>query len=246
MAELTYYDILQVHPSASEDAIRAAYFRLAKIYHPDLRRQDQRPEDTERFIEINRAYTVLLDPARRQTYDLDLQDRGAPRQADGAANAAAIETPADDGEPRPATAAPRPWAGQGEAGRAFIKAEQLVDEGRVKDAARLLLALVRVEPDNPGYLSLAGYALAKAGENLHKARDFCRRSFEMEPYNATYCARLGYVYVAAGLPKLAEKIFADALKLDPAQPLARQYAGRAQASVPSGGLMTQLKGLLSR
>jgi len=109
-----------------------------------------------------------------------------------------------------------------------------------------LVALVRIDPDNPRYLSLAGYALAGAEENLHRARDYCRRAFEMEPYNATYCARLGFVYRAAGLDKIAEKHFADALKLDPTQPLARQHAGRVEQARGGGGILRQLRGILAR
>ena len=242
MADLSYYEILQVSREATEDAIRAAYFRLAKIYHPDLRRQDQRPEDTEKFIEINRAYTILTDPAKRQVYDLDLnrQDQGTP--------SVATATVAPRGQPQaPAarSAAPAQPGGTKEAGRAFMKAEQLVEEGRFKDAARVMMAIVRIDSDNAAYLSLAGYAMAAAGENLHKARDLCRRAAESEPYNATFQARLAYVYESAGLDKLAERFYRDALSIDPLQPLARQRAGGA-AQPRHSGLLSGLRGLISR
>ncbi len=241
MAELTYYEVLQVHPEANEEAIRAAYFRLAKLYHPDLRREDQRPEDTEKFIEINRAYTVLADPAKRQLYDLDLASRGqAP--APSAVAAATVEP----GEPAKPPAPIRNFAAQSETGRAYIRAEQLVDEGRFRDAARLMQAVVRIENSDPKYLSLAGYALAAAGESLHKARDLCRRAVEAEPYNATYQARLAFVYRAAGLESLAERFYAEALRLDPTQPLARQAAGVRGRPDGGGGLLGALRSRLSR
>ncbi|MHB8078347.1 MAG: J domain-containing protein [Candidatus Krumholzibacteriia bacterium] len=241
MADLSYYEILQVSPEATEDAIRAAYFRLAKIYHPDLRRQDQRPEDTEKFIEINRAYTILTDQAKRQVYDLDLQ------RQEHAGPSVATATVAPRGQPqapRAESAAPAP-GGTKEAGRAFMKAEQLVEEGRFKDAARVMMAIVRLESDNAAYLSLAGYAMAAAGENLHKARDLCRRAAESEPYNATFQARLAFVYETAGLDKLAERFYRDALRIDPLQPLARQRAGGA-GQPHRGGLLAGLRGLISR
>lgn len=242
MADLSYYEILQVSPEATEDAIRAAYFRLAKIYHPDLRRQDQRPEDTEKFIEINRAYTILTDPAKRQVYDLDLRREEHP----GPSVATATVAPRGQAQaPRTESAATVSPGGTKEAGRAFMKAEQLVEEGRFKDAARVLMAIVRLETDNAAYLSLAGYAMAAAGENLHKARDLCRRAAESEPYNATYQARLAFVYEAAGLDKLAERFYRDALRIDPLQPLARQRAGGA-AQPRRCGLLSGLRGLISR
>jgi curved DNA-binding protein CbpA len=236
--ELTLYEVLGVHPTATEEAVRAAYFRLARLYHPDLRRSDQKPEDTERFIEINRAYTVLSDAAKRQAYDMEL------RQADPEP-AVVEEEEARSGEPGAAPDCGAVFTAQRDAGRAYLKAEQLVDDGRFKDASRLLLAILKIEPNNPVYLSLAGYSLAAAGEALHRARDFCRRAAEMEPYNATYLARLGFVYERAGLEPLARRYFQQALKIDPTQPLAhaspehRESAGR-------GGLLGSLRAAFGR
>ena len=60
------YRTLQVEPSADLEAIRAAYRRLARAYHPDL---NPRPEAAERMRAINAAYAVLSDPAQRAVYD---------------------------------------------------------------------------------------------------------------------------------------------------------------------------------
>lgn len=242
MADLTYYEILQVSPEATEDAIRAAYFRLAKVYHPDLRRQDQRPEDTEKFIEINRAYTILTDLAKRQAYDLDLRDQNRSAASVASATVAPRNAPPAPRAENSAGAAP---GGTKEAGRAFMKAEQLVEDGRFKDAARVLMAIVRLDGENAAYLSLAGYAMAAAGENLHKARDMCRRAAESEPYNAAYQARLAFVYETAGLEKLAERFYRDALRIDPLQQLARQRIGGTARKSPAG-LFAGLRGLINR
>ncbi len=61
-----YYRILQVDHSASEEDIRQAFRRLAKLYHPD-----SNPEEGASIIfnEINEAHQVLSDPAKRQKYD---------------------------------------------------------------------------------------------------------------------------------------------------------------------------------
>ncbi len=74
-----YYQLLQVDPSAEPEVIKAAYRRLADKYHPD---KNKAPEAEERMAEINHAYTVLGDPARRAAYDQDnLPPRAArPRQ----------------------------------------------------------------------------------------------------------------------------------------------------------------------
>jgi curved DNA-binding protein CbpA len=240
LSELTLYEILEVHPTATEDAIRAAYFRLAKLYHPDLRRSDQKPEDTEKFIEINRAYTTLSDAGKRQAYDMELRQAAPPEAAATIAEIRAADPPSAQSDGSLST-----WTAQKDAGRAYLKAEQLVDEGRYKDAARLLLAILKIEPSNPVYLSLTGYALAAVGEGLHRARDCCRRAVEMEPYNATYLARLGFVYERAGLDSLAERYYAEALQIDPAQSLARPRPRRVDAK-SGGGLMGSLRAVFGR
>jgi len=62
-----YYEILNVPPDATQEEIKQAYRRLAREYHPDVRRED--PAAEERFKEINEAYQVLSDPEKRAQYD---------------------------------------------------------------------------------------------------------------------------------------------------------------------------------
>lgn len=60
-----YFTILELPDGADHAAIRAAYRRLAKIYHPDG--GDQRADEAK-FAEITEAYDYLIDPARRRRY----------------------------------------------------------------------------------------------------------------------------------------------------------------------------------
>lgn len=60
------YELLGVARDADADAIKKAYRRLARQYHPDV---NPDPEAQERFKEISRAYEVLSDPQKRASYD---------------------------------------------------------------------------------------------------------------------------------------------------------------------------------
>ena len=51
-----YYKILQVHPSAEQEVVKAARDRLAGKYHPDVNKE---PIAHERMKDINEAYEVL-------------------------------------------------------------------------------------------------------------------------------------------------------------------------------------------
>src|SRR5215467_11397204 len=62
-----YYETLGVSRSASEADIKKAFRKLAREYHPDVAKNKKQAE--EKFKEINEAYEVLSDPAKRKKYD---------------------------------------------------------------------------------------------------------------------------------------------------------------------------------
>lgn len=75
-----YYDVLGVSSNASASEIKKAYYALAKRFHPDTNKDDT---DTEKkFQEVNRAYEVLKDDDKRETYD-QLGAEAYERQASG-------------------------------------------------------------------------------------------------------------------------------------------------------------------
>lgn len=61
-----YYSALGVARDADEEAIKKAYRRLARLYHPDVSKE---PGAEARFKKIGEAYATLKDPARRAAYD---------------------------------------------------------------------------------------------------------------------------------------------------------------------------------
>ena len=61
-----YYEILGVSRDADASAIKSAYRKLARKYHPDV---NKTKEAEEKFKDINEAYEVLSDKNKRQRYD---------------------------------------------------------------------------------------------------------------------------------------------------------------------------------
>src|SRR5580693_8370623 len=64
-----HYLILRLTPEATAEEIRSAYRRLAIELHPDLSGLDSDP-----FLELQEAYSVLSDPTRRAVYDREAQE----------------------------------------------------------------------------------------------------------------------------------------------------------------------------
>lgn len=70
-----HYAVLGVPPDADGDTLRAAYLRLMRATHPDLRPGDA--EAGERARRANEAWRVLSEPQRRAAYDRQLRARTA-------------------------------------------------------------------------------------------------------------------------------------------------------------------------
>jgi len=61
-----FYDIMGLTPKATSEQIKSTYFKLSKIYHPDVCKD---PGGVEKFVLISKAYEVLGNEERRREYD---------------------------------------------------------------------------------------------------------------------------------------------------------------------------------
>ncbi|XP_072029170.1 dnaJ homolog subfamily C member 30, mitochondrial-like [Amphiura filiformis] len=70
-----FYDVLGITPKATQAQVKAAYYKLSKIYHPDKHQNPDNPdkanlaENQAKFNEISEAYNVLGDTNMRRRYD---------------------------------------------------------------------------------------------------------------------------------------------------------------------------------
>ncbi len=64
-----YYKILGVSKNASDAEIKKAFKTQARKCHPDMHPESEKATWTEKFKDLNEAYTVLSDKQKRTIYD---------------------------------------------------------------------------------------------------------------------------------------------------------------------------------
>jgi len=78
MGDRSHYEVLGVAARATPDEVRDAFRRAARDHHPDA------GGDARRMADLNAAWHVLGDPARRAAYDRQLARRPAAGHGAGA------------------------------------------------------------------------------------------------------------------------------------------------------------------
>ncbi|KAB2057720.1 hypothetical protein ERO13_A11G174800v2 [Gossypium hirsutum] len=66
------YEVLGISVGASNQEIKAAYRRLARVCHPDVVTIDRKDSSADEFMKIHAAYSTLSDPEKRAVYDSKL------------------------------------------------------------------------------------------------------------------------------------------------------------------------------
>ncbi|EGW02849.1 Nucleoside diphosphate-linked moiety X motif 22 [Cricetulus griseus] len=74
-----YYELLGVHPDASAEEVKRAFFTKSKELHPD--RDPGNPALHSRFVELNEAYRVLSREESRRKYDHQLHSASPPESS---------------------------------------------------------------------------------------------------------------------------------------------------------------------
>ncbi|MGI9352608.1 MAG: DnaJ C-terminal domain-containing protein [Rhizobiaceae bacterium] len=74
------YSVLGVSKSADEKAVKSAFRKLAKKFHPDQNKDDKNAQ--AKFAEINQAYEILGDKEKRAQFDRgEIDEKGNSRFA---------------------------------------------------------------------------------------------------------------------------------------------------------------------
>lgn len=67
LRKTSHYDVLGLTPKATQVDVKAAYYNLSKVYHPDVNKGSS--DAAEKFRDINAAYEILGNYKLRRLYD---------------------------------------------------------------------------------------------------------------------------------------------------------------------------------
>lgn len=199
----SYYEMLEVPVKAALPEIKAAYFSLAKSFHPDRFRKDTDPTILQRvqdcFSEIARAYETLKDKEARESYDFKLRKHletlKEKQRFEAAGGAAGIK--------------------EFEAKENFDKGFDLLKEGYFEDAVPYLARAAQMFPQNAGYRAFYGKVLSTDGTQRHKAESEFQAALKIDPQNETYRLMLAEFYIDYNLLKRAEGELKRILTINP-------------------------------
>lgn len=217
-----FYDILGLTRHATKAEIKAAYYQLAKKFHPDRHRQadqgDLRHKLETLFALITQAYETLSEPARRAAYDERLKKP-----------AAAFHTtplrpiPLATAEPRPVEAAThseeRKTTGDLNSQAAQAKLSDPPPQPAADSVVSEAQASSRGPGANPSQVAEHYYNQGRARfdrKDYHAAVHLLREAVKLDPSRAPYHFHLGVALIRNPRTRReAEDHLSKAADLDP-------------------------------
>jgi tetratricopeptide (TPR) repeat protein len=238
-----HFEVLGLGREATEAEVKAAYFRLAKLFHPDTlgELQDLREETEAIFSRLGAAFSILGHPQSRASYEELLPKVQEPLQAP--TTWAGFNPPTPPRRPPPSVSgaplAPVPERTAEDLARIAEEnlrhAEALLGEGKFWDVIQVLDSHVGAlvgRARHRGRLVLA-QAYLHNPKWLHRGEDLLRGVVRDDPMNVEAYYLLGTIYKAGGLANRAASMFRKVLELRPGhKPAADELASLDMAPPP--------------
>jgi curved DNA-binding protein CbpA len=155
-----FFEILGVEREDDADAVRGAFYKLAKSWHPDRLPEDVadlKAKVAKLFARFNEAHQTLTDPKKREDY-LKVVDSGGGTAEDNEIVERAMDSALQ-----------------------FQKGEVLFKKGQYEQAEEFVAQAVEADPEQPAYLALLAWIqVMRMGQPSDSERDsFYRKQIGM-------------------------------------------------------------------
>jgi curved DNA-binding protein CbpA len=187
---LGHYGVLRVKDHASVADIKAAYYKAAKKYHPDMHFHHL-ADDTLKdklgdiFSYVYEAYSTLSNPEKRREYDKIMTIKPAKLRAV-----------------------------QDRARAAFEEGKNQLRKNNHLDAERFFGQAAYFDATTADYHYYYGLTLTRLNK-FKEAEGAFESARRLEPHNAHYLSELGFVYLALSYPARARGLFEKSLSISP-------------------------------
>ncbi len=192
LPSMTFYQILEIPRTATEEDIKKAYFHMARRFHPDRFERKLVAEYTDQidavFDAITNAYRTLSNKEARRVYDAKSGPAATQEDVQDSYRKAEIK---------------------------FRQGKTLHSQGRMDEAIAYLEEAVRVRKDKGDYYLLLAMAESKVPAYVQKAEQDFLKAIQLEPWNPEGFVGLGLLYKAEGLQTKAIKQLEKALEAEP-------------------------------
>jgi tetratricopeptide (TPR) repeat protein len=212
------YEVLSLTADAPEDEIKAAYHEMAKLYHPDRFESKAyssgfRDQVEKLFTYITGAYTTLIDPVARASYDETRLKKESQVEATLQGRAAA-----DADKDKMAETIFR-------AGRLSLMNKEF------EKAVSQFKECVWLCPDTARYHHFLGVAQSEIVPLRKEAEQHLLKAIALESTRTDSYVELGRLYIKVNLKKRAETQLCEALHWDPHNPEALKLLQELQRAV---------------
>jgi len=192
LPSMTFYQILDIPRTATEEEVKKAYFQMARRFHPDRFERKLVAEYKDQidavFDAITNAYRTLSNKEARRIYDVKSGSVSTQEDVQDSFHKAEIK---------------------------FRQGKTLYSQGRMDEAIAYLEEAVRVRKNKGDYYLLLAMAESKIPAYVRKAEKDFLKAIQLEPWNAEGFVGLGLLYKAEDLKTKAIRQFEKALEADP-------------------------------
>lgn len=237
LAKKDFYSMLGVSSRVELPEIKAAYYKLARRFHPDRFYGVGDPVLKEKvdiiFSTINVAYETLKNTKARTAYD------NAPVEEKKIASTTLIgygtqpEVKREDAMVKVAE-------------DYYKRSQAAFDAGNYYQAVQFLRSATQIDGHVAKYWRQLGISLSKNPQWKKEAEDSFNKALELEPKNPDNHLYLGFLYKNMGLKLRAKKHFATCLELDATNELATRELGLLDAEESPQAKKGVLGGLFNK
>jgi len=194
--------------------VRHAYYRLARLYHPD-RLLKPHLEDIHRELEgmfaaITDAYNTLSLPTLRGEYDRELMEKMAGRRKTSAQDKHAV------------------------ARDSYLRGRKEAEAGKLFEAIRFYEVAIESDPSRAEYFHHLGVCQGQNPRWRKKAEENLLQAISLNPGSAKSYLELARVYQKGGLQRRALEMYEKVLQWEPANEEALAAVGRGKDATGSG------------